>query len=136
MDKPFEDHGLFSWSELMTADFDGSNAFYSELFGWSLREVPGRGESRYALVLNENASEPFAGIMLMPKGHAEHGVPTHWQTYVTVESVEATVEKAQTLGAEIVFPPTEIERVGIVAAIRDPQGAVLSIVKYLRTSRP
>ena len=132
MNNPFEDHGLFSWSELMTTDFDSSFSFYKELFGWKLKEVPGRGDSRYALILNENASEPFAGILSMPKAQADRGMPSHWQTYVTVDNVEETITKAQSLGAEILLPPMQIERVGLVAAIRDPQGAAISIVKYDR----
>ena len=59
-------------------------------------------------------------------------MPSHWQTYVTVDSVEETITKAKNLGTEIVLPPMQIERVGLVAAIRDPQGAVISIVKYDR----
>ena len=131
MNSPFEDHGLFSWSELMTTDFDSSFSFYKELFNWRVKEVPGRGDSRYALIINENSSEPFAGILSMPKAQEERGVPSHWQTYVTVNSVEETISKAQELGAQIVLQPMEIERVGTVAAIRDPLGAVVSIVKYV-----
>lgn len=129
MDNPFKDHGLVSWSELMTTDFDRSFSFYKELFGWKLKEVPGREGSRYALVINENASEPFAGILSMPKAQ-DRGIPSHWKTYVTVDNVEETITKAKKLGAEIVLHPMKIERVGLVATIRDPQGAVISIVKY------
>jgi len=132
MNNPFKDHGLFSWSELMTTDFDSSFSFYKELFNWKLKEVPGRGDSRYALIINENSSEPFAGILSMPKAQEERGIPSHWQTYVTVDNVEQTIAKAKSLGAQIILSPMQIERVGTVAAIRDPQGAVVSIVKYSR----
>ena len=132
MNNPFVDHGLFSWSELMTTDFDSSFSFYEKLFGWKLREVPGRGDSRYALIINESSSEPFAGILSMPKASEGHGIPSHWQTYVTVDSVEKTLVKAQNLGAQIILEPMKIERVGTVAAIKDPQGAVVSLVNYSR----
>ena len=132
MNNPFEDHGLFSWSELMTTDFDSSFSFYKNLFDWKLTEVPGRGDSRYALITSENSSKPFAGILSMPKSQEERGVPTHWQSYVTVDSVEETITKAESLGAQIVVPPMVIERIGTVAVIKDPQGAVISIIKYSR----
>lgn len=132
MNNPFEDHGLFSWSELMTTDFDSSFSFYEKLFGWKLREVPGRGNSRYALVINENSSEPFAGILSMPKALEGSGIPSYWQTYVTVDSVEKTIAKAKVLGAKIILEPMQIERVGTVATIKDPQDAVVSIIKYNR----
>ena len=132
MNNPCKDHGLFSWSELMTTDFDSSFSFYKALFNWKLKEVPGRGDSRYALIINENSSEPFAGILSMPKAQEERGIPSHWQTYVTVDNVEETIVKAQKLGAQIILPAMKIARVGMVAAIKDPQGAVVSIVKYSR----
>ncbi|WP_258182450.1 VOC family protein [Vibrio mediterranei] len=63
MDKPFEDHGLFSWSELITPDFEQACRFYESMLGWKLKEVSGRNGSRYALVTSDNATEPFAGIL-------------------------------------------------------------------------
>ncbi|MDC5851870.1 VOC family protein [Vibrio europaeus] len=132
MDKPFEDHGLFSWCELMTTDFEKSLEFYSNVLGWTLREVPGRNQSRYALVMNENSSEPFAGILTMPEPLKERGVPSFWQAYVTVEDVDETLEKALENGAQVVVEPMDIERIGRIASFRDPLGSVLSVIKYAR----
>lgn len=132
MDKPFEDHGLFSWCELMTTDFDQSFEFYSKVLGWTLREVPGRNGSRYALVMNENSSEPFAGILTMPEPLKQRGAPSFWQAYVTVDDVDTTLEKAQQNGAQVVLEPMDIERIGRIASFRDPQGGVMSVIKYAR----
>ena len=68
----------------------------------------------------------------MPKVQEGRGIPSHWQTYVTVDNVEEIIDKAKSLGAQIILSPMQIERVGTVAAIKDPQGAVVSIVKYSR----
>ncbi len=132
MDKPFEDHGLFSWCELMTTDFDNSMNFYTKVLGWTLREVPGRNNSRYALAMNENSSQPFAGLLTMPKQLEQRGVPSFWQAYVTVDNVEDTLAKATDNGAEILLPPMDIERIGRIASFRDPQGGVMSIIRYKR----
>jgi len=132
MDKPFEDHGLFSWCELMTTDFDKSLAYYTKVLGWEVREVPGRNNSRYALVTNDNSSEPFAGILTMPESLKARGVPSFWQSYVTVDNVEHTLELALANGGEVVLPAMDIERIGRIASFRDPQGGVISVIKYDR----
>ncbi|SON48809.1 VOC family protein [Vibrio tapetis] len=132
MDKPFEDHGLFSWSELMTTDFDQSLEFYTKVMGWSVREVPGRNNSRYGLITNENSTEPFAGMLSMPEPLKARGIPSFWQAYVTVDDVEATLGSAVENGAEVVMPAMDIERIGRVASFRDAQGGVISIIKYAR----
>ncbi|MCY9874117.1 VOC family protein [Vibrio barjaei] len=126
MDKPFEDHGLFSWSELMTPDFDQSCRFYESMFGWKLKEVPGRNGSRYALATSNNASEPFAGILTLD----DNDIRAHWRTYVTVDCVEETLRKAELVGGSVLVPVTIIERVGKIAVIEDPCGAIISVIEY------
>ena len=101
MDKPFEDHGLFSWCELMTKDFDSSMAFYNKVLGWTLREA--RNNSRYALVMNENSSEPFAGLLTMPEQLEKSGAPSFWQAYVTVENVDQTLATALNMALTLYF---------------------------------
>lgn len=49
---------------------------------------------------------------------------------MTVDDVDATVEKAQALGANVLMPPRDIPTVGRFAVIQDAQGAVLSVITY------
>ena len=65
----------------------------------------------------------------MPIPKEAEGVPPHWGTYVTVEDVDATVKKAEELGAQVLMGPQDIE-VGRIATIRDPQGAAINVIKY------
>ncbi|MCG9661538.1 VOC family protein [Vibrio mediterranei] len=126
MDKPFEDHGLFSWSELITPDFKQACRFYESMLGWKLKEVLGRNGSRYALVTSDNATEPFAGILTVN----DKDIRAHWRTYVTVDEVEAIVNKTELVGGLVLVPVTTIERVGKIAVIEDPCGAVISVIEY------
>ncbi len=43
MSNPFQQHGAFSWFELMTSDQAAAKQFYSELFDWSLQDDPVEG---------------------------------------------------------------------------------------------
>ena len=55
------------------------------------------------------------------------------EVYVTVRDVvDASARKAEELGATVMVPPTDIPDVGRFCVFRDPQGAVLSMITYLR----
>lgn len=125
MDNHFKTHGAFSWTELMTTDPEAAKKFYSELFGWDIEEMEMEG-MRYAVV--KVGEEAIGGIMGIPP--ETQGAPPNWGTYVTVDDVDATVEQAQALGANILMPPKDIPTVGRFAVIQDAQGAVLSVITY------
>ncbi len=116
--------GDFSWNELMTTDTEAAASFYTQVFGWTTEAFP-MPDFDYTML--KRGEEPVAGLMPIPK-EAE-GVPPHWGSYVTVEDTDATVKKAEELGAQILMGPQDIE-VGRIATIRDPQGAVINVIKY------
>jgi predicted enzyme related to lactoylglutathione lyase len=49
-----------------------------------------------------------------------------------VDDVDASAQKATELGGTIMVPPMDIKDVGRFSVIRDPQGAVFSIITYLK----
>ena len=51
-----------------------------------------------------------------------------WNSYISVESADATAERAKELGATVHAPPFDVMDVGRMAAIQDPQGASLRAV--------
>ena len=51
-------------------------------------------------------------------------------TYVTVDDVDATAKNAQQLGGKVLMGPQDIPTVGRFCVIQDPQGAVISAIKY------
>lgn len=125
MNNPFKQHGAFSWCELMTTDVEAAKRFYGELFGWTLEEMNVTG-TPYTVV--KAGGVGIGGIMGVPP-QAE-GAPPHWGSYVTVDDVDATVKKAEALGAQLCVPPTDIPTVGRFCIFRDPQGASIAIIAY------
>lgn len=122
----FKTHGAFSWSELMTTDPEAAAAFYGQLFGWK-SEAMDMGTGAYHV---QKLGEPaIGGIMGMPPD-APKGMPPMWGCYVTVTDVDATVAQAVKLGGKVVMPIMKVPGVGRMAAIADPQGAVLSVITY------
>ncbi len=127
MGDPFKTNGAFSWSELMTTDVEEAKKFYTELLGWTTEDMSVAGMT-YSVV--KCGAQEIGGIMAIPE--QAKGTPPNWGTYVTVDDVDATAKKAQELGAKTVVPLTDIPDVGRFYAFQDPQGAIISVISYLK----
>jgi predicted enzyme related to lactoylglutathione lyase len=121
----YKTHGAFSWSELMTTDVETAKGFYTQLFGWSAREMA-MPNGNYTTVQVGEAS--VGGIMKTP-AEAE-GMPPAWGVYVTVDNVDETLARAAKLGGAVIMPPMDVPGVGRMAVVRDPQGATFSVITY------
>ncbi len=87
-------------------------------------------EMAYTVV--KAGGESVGGIMAIPSEAA--GTPPHWGAYVTVDDVDATVEKALAMKATVIMPAMDIPEVGRMAIIQDPQGAMISVITYQEMS--
>jgi predicted enzyme related to lactoylglutathione lyase len=125
----FNTHGAFSWAELMTTDAEAAREFYTKLFGWGSKSMDMPNGQYTTLQVGETS---VAGLMKIPADSA--GMPPNWGCYVTVDDVEATCAQVKKLGGSVVMPPFEVPSVGRMAVIKDPQGAVLSVITYAAPS--
>jgi hypothetical protein len=119
-------HGRFAWYELMTTDPAAAEAFYTEVVGWQTQPFPGL-EEPYTTWMS--GPQPVGGLMALPEEAKAGGAPPNWLTYVAVESADATVARAQGLGARLEVGPRDIPAVGRFAVLADPQGAVFAILQ-------
>jgi predicted enzyme related to lactoylglutathione lyase len=117
------------WNELVTTDAAAATKFYVGLFGWKA-EPMSMGGVTYTVVKNGDLA--IAGLMQQPKDMA--GVPTAWTAYFAVNDCDATVKKAQKLGAAVFVPPQDIPDVGRFAILADPEGAVFAVMKEARAA--
>ncbi|HLP97788.1 MAG TPA: VOC family protein [Sideroxyarcus sp.] len=129
MDEQFQQHGAFSWCELVTTDAEAAKAFYAKLFGWNIADMSMPGMSYAVVEPRGKSSKGIGGIMPMPKD-APPGMAPMWGVYVTVDDVDATARTAEQLGAKLLVPPQDIPKVGRFCVIRDPQGAVINAITY------
>ncbi len=122
---PFQTPGAFCWSELITNDVQAAKTFYGEIFGWQFKE--GKvGSSDYTVI--EVAGKEIGGISPVPAQSPT--MPPTWGTYVTVENVEATLQRVEALGGKVLMRPIQIPPTACFALIQDPQGATLAIISY------
>lgn len=116
------EHGAFSWNELVSSDVPAAAAFYGELFGWEVQEMDmGEMGSYFIFTLD---GDQIAGGM----APAMEGMPSHWGVYFQVDDIDATVEAATAAGATVMNPPTP-SPAGTLAHVADPQGAMFAVIQ-------
>jgi hypothetical protein len=115
--------GAASWIELYTKDTKKAGSFYSQLFGWKLKESPGYTEFHLG-------NEGVGGMMAIEASMGD--VPPHWIVYFQVADIDASAAKARSLGGKLRMEPTDIPEVGRFAIPLDPQGAEFAIIRLNR----
>ena len=110
------------WVELNTSDPDKGAKFYADWSGWTYET----GKDGYRHILNGGGSETMLGGIPSDRP-LPPGVPAHWLNYFLVADCAATSKKAADAGATVLMPATEMEGVGTIAVVSDPQGAVFAL---------
>jgi predicted enzyme related to lactoylglutathione lyase len=116
-------HGTFSWVENATSDQDGAKRFYSDLFGWDYDDSP-VGDGIYYSMAKLN-DKYVAAIAPQQPDEQSMGVPPHWNSYITVDDVDAVSARVEELGGKLHAPPFDVMDVGRMSAISDATGAVV-----------
>lgn len=113
--------GTFCWTDLTITDQDGAKAFYTGVFGWEVDDRPVGDGYDYSMM--SLGGKDVAAIATQPQQQRDAGVPPVWNSYVSVQSADATAQRAGELGANVHAPAFDVLDVGRMAVIQDPQGA-------------
>jgi predicted enzyme related to lactoylglutathione lyase len=106
--------------EVAAADDGLLVAFYGGLFGWRLQDPSGSG---YTMIDTCAGHGINGGI-----ARSRHGEP--WSTfYVEVEDLQATLDKANSLGGTTVLPVTDLAGAATTAMFKDPDGLPVGLVR-------
>ena len=119
--------GTVCWNELATPDPERARDFYTQLFAW---ETYTGAESNYIHI--KAAGQDAGGIL--PLSAQGGDAPPHWMPYFLVSGCDDTATRAKELGGEWCMPPTTLPNVGRFAVLKDPQGAVFSIIQLTQES--
>lgn len=112
--------GAFCWNELASPDVNGSLSFYGELFGWTSEPFEDWPEPYHYL---QNGDQQNGAVR--PLG--DSGLPPAWIVYFAVEDIEASLSRAESLGASRVAGPIDLGSAAKVGVAQDPQGATLAL---------
>jgi hypothetical protein len=121
-------HGRFAWYELITTDMPAAKAFYAKVLGWGTRDAS-TPDLAYTLFTAAGAS--VSGLMDLPEDARKLGATPRWMGYVSVDDVDAAVDRIKRLGGAVYVPPTN-SNIGRISVVADPQMASLGLVEGLK----
>jgi predicted enzyme related to lactoylglutathione lyase len=113
-------HPVVHW-EIGAKDAAKLREFYAKLFGWKIQVMPEMQDYGYV----EPGGEGGIGGGIMP---AKDGETRHFTFYVRTDNIQASLAKAEDLGAQTVLGETEIPNVGTIAAFVDPEGNLIGLI--------
>lgn len=121
--KRSQESNTLCWVELACRDTAAAKQFYSQVLGYQTKLNDVADFEYTEWYADEQA---IGGMMAMT---AEWGdTLAHWMSYFAVDDCDVSVTKAQTLGATVCVPATDIPNVGRFSVLNDPQGGVFSII--------
>jgi predicted enzyme related to lactoylglutathione lyase len=118
--------GEICWRELRTKDLSSATDFYSKLFGWQLEQSKVTPIDYKEIILDGTAQ----GGMMAMEGDDWGGAPSHWASYIAVDSADETVAKITANGGSVRVPPFDAPGVGRMAMVADPSGADFAIIQF------
>lgn len=105
--------------EIIGEDAPKLQSFYRDLFGWS---VTADNEWNYGMVETGGAGGINGGI------GGDMGGGKRVTVYAAVDDLQAHLDKAESLGATVVMPVTDMG-ITVIAMFADPAGNVTGLVK-------
>ena len=117
--------GTFNWVDLVAKDMSKIRSFYESLFGWTYEEQDTHGGPPYGLFYKDGKTA--AGIGQMSPLMTQQGVPSTWNTYVSVGDIDTTERKVKELGGRLMFDTIDVFESGRMNWVSDPEGAVFGV---------
>ncbi len=115
-------HGDITHIDIPVSDLGRAQAFYSDLFGWNIAEIPGfEGYPMW------QAPNQISGGGLAPR---DEGF-TQPRSYVVVDSIDDALARVEAGGGTVTMPKTPIDETSWFAAFTDPDGNNLGLYEAM-----
>ena len=115
--------GVPCWIDTSQPDPQSAADFYGGLFGWETEDaMPPGADGKYMMARIRNRD--VAAISSVPAGAPAMAT---WNTYVRVESADATASKVADAGGTVLTAPFDVMDAGRMAVFADPEGAVFMV---------
>ena len=118
--------GKFVWHDLVTTDLEADKRFYTGLFGWTYEQRRGPNGNPYTLA---KSGDRFVAGMVVEPQPKDGGVISRWLGYLSVPDLGVAVKQNGVAGGSAVVERLDVSDYVSVAAIIDPQGAVLGLAQ-------
>lgn len=110
--------GQVIWRDLVTNQPEKVQSFYHDLFGWEFESI----SEDYSLIRYQGVA--IGGMATLPSDN----ISSYWMPVLSSDNLEQTLEKATKYGGKVLIDTTNLKGRGDIAVIRDPQGAVFSVL--------
>jgi predicted enzyme related to lactoylglutathione lyase len=110
--------------ELWSEDPERASKFYSDVFGWGIRNIP---DMNYHVAEKGGQGGIGGGIMKPQQGPW----PAKLTFYIDVEDLAEYRDKIVEAGGKIVVEEVEVPGVGSMALFEDPDGRVIGLWKQM-----
>ncbi|RVW01900.1 VOC family protein [Rhodococcus xishaensis] len=117
--------GTPSWVDLQTSDQLGAKDFYADVFGWSYDDLTNPDGSVYSIAMLHG--ERVAAIAPLPAGSSPVDTPATWNTFITVDDVDAAAARVAPAGGKLILQAFDIGDAGRMAFLADPTGAEVGL---------
>lgn len=117
--------GKIVWNDLITEDIDAARRFYGELFGWTFESSTRPGGRPYTLA---RSGKVYVAGVVHVEPRPDGKKLSRWLPYVSVADVDGAVTRATAAGGTVAVGARNLS-LGRVAAILDPEGAVIGLAR-------
>lgn len=115
--------GKLIWYDLITEDLDKTEAFYSDLFGWDFDNATAQDGRDYRLA---SLGGVYVAGIVAAGAHDDGKNYSRWLPYMSVANVDKALSMNVAAGGSVAASARDVG-IGRVAAIVDPQGAVIGL---------
>jgi predicted enzyme related to lactoylglutathione lyase len=115
--------GVPCWVDTNQPDPEAALPFYSGLFGWEFEDAMPEGSPGKYFIGRIRGGDVAA------VGSSPDGAPpgAAWNTYIWVDSADATTAKAREAGGAVLMEPFDVIDAGRMAVLADPEGAAFCV---------
>jgi uncharacterized protein len=118
--------GEWIWSSLHAKDAGAEAAFYQELFGYDVFDLPSDDDLDHLILSTDDYARASANSF--PSGSARRH--PHWLNFVRVENAANMAAKVVAMGGRVLVEPRVDRHGGMLAVVADPAGAPFGLMEW------
>jgi predicted enzyme related to lactoylglutathione lyase len=117
--------GDWIWSSLHAKDAGTEAAFYQNLLGYDVFDLPSDDGQEHLILSTDNYARASANDLA--RGARRHA---HWLNFVRVENAAETAAKVVAMGGRVLVEPRVDRNGGMLAVFADPAGAPFGVMEW------
>jgi predicted enzyme related to lactoylglutathione lyase len=118
--------GEWIWSSLHAKDAGAEAAFYQELFGYDVFDLPSDDDLDHLILSTDDYARASANSF--PGGSARRH--PHWLNFVRVDNAANMAAKVVAMGGRVLVEPRVDRHGGMLAVVADPAGAPFGLMEW------